>query len=52
MGAPEHLRWQFEQARARRRVRLWRRLEVAGYLAALFSTGVAVGLLAARAVGA
>lgn len=45
MGAPEHLQWQFAQARARRRLRRLRMIELAGWHVAIFCTGIGGGVL-------
>lgn len=50
MAAPSHLQWQYEQARARRRLARLRRLEIAGFYAASVAAGFALGVLVTVAV--
>lgn len=47
MGAPEHLLWQFHQARTRARLRASAMIERAGWAFAAFSVGFGSGVLCA-----
>lgn len=48
MGAPNHLLWQFQQARTRARLKAAARIERAGWIFAAGSTGFAMGVLCAQ----